>query len=279
MTGTQTQTDPASETDAGSVRVPVIGVVARQDISATWQGYAIYGQGQSYCRAVALAGGAPALIPLDLGIDAWRSIYRRLDGLLLPGGVDLDPALYGEEPHPKLGKVNAPLDEAELVLARWALADGMPLLGVCRGIQTLNVAAGGTLYQDLPSQYASALAHSCSAPDYPRTHRAHAVHVQPDSRLANILSAQETMVNSRHHQAVKDLGAGLIVSARAPDGVIEGIEAAGNRRGENGGFAVGIQWHPESLAADDPQMLALFEALVHAAVARSGDRPQRDERC
>jgi putative glutamine amidotransferase len=194
-----------------------------------------------------------------LGKSAWRSIYGRLDGLLLPGGVDVAPALYGEDPHPKLGKVEGPLDEAELVLARWALADGLPLLGVCRGIQTLNVAAGGTLYQDLPSQYPGALRHSCSPPDYPRQHRAHAVHVEPGSRLATILNAHETMVNSRHHQAVKDLAPGFVVSARAPDGVIEGIE------GEDERFAVGIQWHPESLAADDPQMLALFQALVRAA--------------
>jgi putative glutamine amidotransferase len=242
----------------------VIGIVANQHISATWAGYSLYGQGRPYCRSVTLAGGAPVLIPLDLGLPAWRSIYQRLDGLLLPGGVDIAPALYGEEPHPRLGKVSDPLDEAELVLARWALADGMPLLGVCRGIQTLNVAAGGTLYQDLPSQFPNVLAHSCTPPDYPPTHRAHAVHVQPDSRLASILDAQETMVNSRHHQAVKDLAKGFVVSARAPDGVIEGIESEGGR------FAVGIQWHPENLAEDDPQMLALFEALVYAAGGRAG---------
>lgn len=246
----------------------MIGVVTRQDMSATWNGYALYGQGQSYCRSVALAGGAPALIPLDLGVPAWRSIYQRLDGLLLPGGVDVAPAFYGEEPHPKLGKVDGPLDEAELVLARWALADGLPLLGICRGIQTMNVAAGGTLYQDLPSQYPNALTHACTAPDYPRTHRAHAVTIQQGSRLARILGAQETMVNSRHHQAVKDLAKGFVVSARAPDGVIEGIEAAGYRRGADERFAVGVQWHPENLAANDPQMLALFEALVHAAQGR-----------
>jgi putative glutamine amidotransferase len=239
----------------------VIGILARQDLSATWQGYALYGQGSAYCRSVALAGGAPVLIPLDLGQPAWRSIYRRLDGLLLPGGVDIAPARYGKAPHPKLGKVDESLDEAELVLARWALADGMPLLGVCRGIQLLNVVAGGSLYQDLPSQYPAALRHACAPPDYPRTHRAHAVSVAPGSRLASILGAEEMLVNSRHHQAVKALAPGFAVTARAPDGVIEGIES------EDGCFAVGIQWHPENLAEDDPQMLALFESLVRAAQA------------
>jgi putative glutamine amidotransferase len=146
-----------------------------------------------------------------------------------------------------------------LVLARWALADGLPLLGVCRGIQVLNVAAGGSLYQDLPSQVPGALAHACSPPAYPRTHRAHAVHVEPESRLAGILGARETLVNSRHHQAVKDLAHGFTVTARAPDGVIEGIESEEHR------FAVGVQWHPENMAAGDPQMLAIFQALVRAA--------------
>ena len=240
----------------------MIGVLTRQDLSATWERYPLYGQGLAYCRSIALAGGAPALIPLELGELAWRSLYQRLDGLLLPGGVDIAPALYREAPHPKLGKVDDALDQAEMALARWALAEGLPLLGICRGIQTLNVAAGGSLYQDLPSQFPGALRHSFSPPDYPRTHRAHAVHVEPGSRLAGILGARETMVNSRHHQAVRDLATGFVVSARAPDGVIEGIESGDVR------FAVGVQWHPESLAADDPQMLAIFEALVRAASSR-----------
>jgi putative glutamine amidotransferase len=184
--------------------------------------------------------------------------------------VDVDPAHYGEDPHPKLGKVDPSLDQAELALARWALADGLPVLGVCRGIQTLNVAAGGTLYQDLESQYPGALFHACSPPDYPRTHRAHTIAVEPGSRLAGILGAREVSVNSRHHQAVKDLAPGFAETARAPDGVIEGIEAGHARPGRgisarDRGFAVGVQWHPESLAAEDPQMLALFGALVGAA--------------
>jgi putative glutamine amidotransferase len=243
----------------------VIGVVTRQDSSATWAGYALYGQGAAYCRSVALAGGAPALIPLDLDEAAWRSLYRRLDGLLLPGGVDVAPARYGEEPHSRLGKVDPALDEAELTLARWALADGLPVLGICRGIQALNVAAGGTLYQDLGSQYRGALRHACSPPDYPRTHRAHSIEVAPGSRLAQILGAHQVRVNSRHHQAVKDLAPGLTATARAPDGVIEGIEAGARGRGGARGFVIGVQWHPENLAAEDPQMLAIFGALVRAA--------------
>jgi putative glutamine amidotransferase len=219
----------------------------------------LYGQGTVYSQSVALAGGAPVLIPLELGERAWRSLYRCLDGLLLPGGVDVDPAHYGEDRHPELGEVNDALDEAELVLTRWALEDDLPLLGICRGIQTLNVAASGSLYQDLPAQLPGALQHRFSPPHYPRDHRGHSVHIEPGSRLAHVFGAIDLPVNSRHHQAVKDVAPGFVVTAQAPDGVIEGIEKP------DALFCVGVQWHPESLAASDPQMLALFEAFVQAA--------------
>jgi putative glutamine amidotransferase len=243
--------------------LPVIGILTRQDTSMAWTGYRLYGQGAVYCQAVALAGGAPVLIPLELGESAWRSIYERLDGLLLPGGGDVDPAHYGEVPHKKLGKVNDALDEAELVLTRWALDDDMPLLGICRGIQLINVAAGGSLHQDLPSQVPGALRHRFSSPEYPRDHRAHPVHIQPSSRLAGALDAVDLAVNSRHHQAVKDVAQAFVVAAQAPDGVVEGIEKPRAR------FCIGVQWHPENLAASDPQMLALFETFVRAAQQHS----------
>jgi putative glutamine amidotransferase len=240
---------------------PVIGLLTRPDHSAAWSGYRLYGQGAVYSQAVALAGGAPVLIPLELGKSAWRSLYERLDGLLLPGGVDMDPAHYGEARHPDLGEVDDALDAAELVLTRWALEEDLPLLGICRGIQTLNVAAGGSLYQDLPAQFPGALQHRFSPPEYPRDHRGHTVHIQAGSRLAQVLETLDLPVNSRHHQAVKEAAPGFVVAARAPDGVIEGLEKPGAR------FCVGVQWHPESLAAGDPQMLALFEAFVQAAFA------------
>jgi putative glutamine amidotransferase len=238
---------------------PVIGILTRQDYSAAWAGYRLYGQGSAYSQSVALAGGASILIPLELGERAWRSIYRRLDGLLLPGGVDVAPAYYGEEPHPRLGAVNGALDEAELVLTRWALEEDLPLLGICRGIQLINVAAGGSLYQDLAAQYPGASRHRYGSPQYPPEHRGHPVLIEPGSRLAEAMGALDVPVNSRHHQAVKDVAPGFAVTARAPDGVIEGIEKPGAP------FTVGVQWHPENLAADDPQMLGLFQAFVQAA--------------
>jgi putative glutamine amidotransferase len=238
---------------------PVIGILTRQDHSTAWAGYRLYGQGSVYSQSVALAGGAPILIPLELSERAWRGIYRRLDGLLLPGGVDVDPEHYGEEPHPRLGAVNDALDEAELVLARWALEDDLPLLGICRGIQLINVAAGGSLYQDLATQYPGASRHRFGPPQYPREHRGHPVHIEPGSRLADAVGALDVPVNSRHHQAVKGIAPGFVVTARAPDGVIEGLEKPGAP------FTVGVQWHPENLADDDPQMLGLFQAFVQVA--------------
>ena len=224
-----------------------------------WSGYEMYGQGLAYARSVALAGGAPVIIPLELGEPAWQSIYDRVDGLLFPGGVDVNPAYYGEERHPRLGKVDDPLDQAELVLARWALEDHFPVLAICRGIQLINVAAGGTLYQDIPTQLPNAFPHACNAPGYPRDFRAHMVHVEPGSRTAEAMGTVAVKTNSRHHQAVRDVAQGFVVTARAPDGVIEGIEH------EEAPFIVGVQWHPESLAAQDGQMLGLFKALVQAS--------------
>lgn len=242
--------------------LPVIGILSRQDHSEMWPGYALYGQGLVYVRSVALAGGAPVLIPLGLQESAWRSIYDRLDGLLFPGGVDVAPARYGQAPRPELGRVDEALDEAEWVLAQWALSEQLPVLGICRGVQLINAAAGGTLYQDLPTQMPGALQHACSAPEYPREHRAHVVHLAPQSRTAAAMQAVDCMVNSRHHQAIQDVAPGFVVTAWADDGVIEGIEH------REAPFIVGVQWHPESLAESDPQMLSLFQALVAASRKR-----------
>ena len=241
---------------------PVIGLIARRDKSEQWSGYALYGQGQAYARSVVLAGGAPVIIPLEMGQRAWRSIYDRVDGLLFPGGVDVAPWRYGQEPHPRLGQVDEALDEAEFALARWALEDRMPVLAVCRGIQVINVVAGGSLYQDIPAQVPDGLCHACNAPEYPRSHRAHLVHVEQNTQLAAALGTLACWTNSRHHQAVKDVAPGFVVTARAPDGVVEGIEH------RDAPFVVGVQWHPENLAAGDPQQLGLFRGLIEASRQR-----------
>jgi putative glutamine amidotransferase len=217
---------------------------------------------QSYIRAIEQAGGVPLPIPITDREATLRAIYGLIDGLLLAGGVDIDPAHFAEEPNPQLGKVDASRDRVELALTRWALDDQRPILGICRGIQTLNVASGGTLWQDIDAQVPAALDHK-HQPGRPYTYRAHPVSVEPGSRLARLVGASELQVNSLHHQAPKEAGHGLRAVAWAPDGVIEGLEGTGD------GWIIGVQWHPEWLL-DDPCMLGLLQAFVRAAGATTG---------
>lgn len=208
--------------------------------------------------AVEQAGGLPVAIPAGLREDTLRDIYQRLDGVLLPGGADVDPALYGETPHAKTYGIDAPRDAVELTLARWTVADDRPLLGICRGHQVINVALGGSLVQDIPSQVTTTLTHD-QADELPRTNRLHEVAIDPTSRLAAILGTTRVQVNSLHHQAVAQPAPVAVITAHAPDGVIEALEIPDKR------FAVSVQWHPEDLAGDDAQMAALFAAFVAAA--------------
>ncbi len=212
---------------------------------------------QEYVRALDSAGALPVLLAPLLSPTDVPALLDRLDGLVLSGGGDVDPALYGQPPHPRLGRVIRERDEFELQLCREALARDLPLLAICRGHQVLNVATGGTLIQDIPSLVARGGDHD---PRCERWERAHAVSVEPGSRLHAILGTEQLDVNSFHHQAVETLGAGLQVSARAPeDGIIEGVELPGRR------FVVGVQWHPESFWDRDPRQLALFRALAEAS--------------
>ena len=236
---------------------PLIGIPGRRDQSSR-SGSPTLAQNRTYVGAVATAGGAPVLIPLDLDEGALRAIYERLNGLLLAGGVDVHPRHYGEAIHEECDQIDEARDAVELTLTRWALAERLPILGICRGIQVLNVAAGGTLYQDIASQVPGSLKHDCW-PDYPRNHLAHQVTVNGDSHLAAIFSQSQVAVNSTHHQAVKDLAAGFRIVVRATDGVIEAIESHDHP------FALGVQWHPEELAEDAPPMRQLFEDFVSAA--------------
>jgi putative glutamine amidotransferase len=204
-----------------------------------------------------MAGGVPVLIPLLGDEDMLGVIYRRLDGLLLAGGVDIDPAHYGQAQHPQLGEVDALRDRVELLLPRWALRDGRPIFGICRGIQVLNVAAGGTLWQDISTQVETTIDHAACQHGTPRSGIVHTVEVIAGSKLASIVGEGELPVNSLHHQAVKDIAPGFVVTACAPDGIIEGLELPGHR------FCVGVQWHPEEMT-DDVRMRRLFEELVAA---------------
>lgn len=215
---------------------------------------------QRYYEAVAAAGGAPVLIPLLEDVDALRATYDACAGILLPGGVDMDPATYGEAPHEKLGRIDPDRDRVELQLTRWAIEDRKPLLGLCRGLQVINVATGGTLFQDLEAQLAGGIRHDYF-PTYgfERDHLSHDVAVDPSSRLRSLVDLDQLPVNSMHHQGVKQLGAGLVASARASDGLIEAAEAT------NGHWMVGVQWHPEVFDSHDPHTRDLFRGFVDAS--------------
>lgn len=233
-------------------------------------------QNREYFAAVAAAGGLPVLLPLLPTVlpplqpplqphmlpQALAAAYlERVDGLLLSGGNDLDPAHWGEDPLAGLGRVEPARDTAELALATGALQAGVPVLGICRGAQVLAVAAGGTLWQDIPSQVPGALQHAQQAP---RWHPSHAVAVAADSHLGRLLGPGPHRVNSFHHQAVRTLPQGWRLVATAPDGVVEAIEGPGPA------MALGVQWHPECFCGHGDQHQALFAALVQAASNRRG---------
>jgi putative glutamine amidotransferase len=208
--------------------------------------------GMTYLRAIEGAGGMPVVLPPLGDVEA---LLDRLDGICLSGGPDLDPEAYGAaERHAELGPTEPGIDAFELALARAADARGIPVLGICRGAQTLNVARGGTLHQHVPAHRQAE----------PATATTHTVHVDAGTRLARMVGITPLRVNSFHHQAVDTLGHGLVAVARAADGTIEAIEAPGAR------FMLGVQWHAEGLLAA-PRHRALFEALVVAAL----DEPAR----
>jgi putative glutamine amidotransferase len=214
-----------------------------------------------YLTCLERAGATPRVI--DPAVDRVPDVLDACDGVLLTGGADIDPANYGvAERHPTV-KIDAARDAYELALAREVLARDLPVLAICRGVQLLNVAAGGSLIQDIPSQHPSDVRH---AQREPRHSHAHVVRVPRESRLAEVLGdgldLEALPVNSRHHQCVDRVAPGLVVAATAPDGVVEGLERPGAR------FCLGVQWHPENFWATG-EFSKLFTGLVEAATVRS----------
>ena len=183
----------------------------------------------------------------------------KLDAVMLPGGIDVDPQFYDEPHHEKLEKIDAELDEFEFTLLRYADEHRLPILGICRGEQVMNVHYGGSLIQDIPSQHRSEVTVKHRYPRSSPERKEHLVRLVPGTRLHALFEKDEVMVNTYHHQAVKRLGKGLIVSARAEDGVIEAIELEGDR------FVVGVQFHPERMRGEHPEINRLFEAFLAAA--------------
>ena len=215
---------------------------------------------EAYTDALAAAGLVPIILPpIDPAIAA--ASLTDVAGLVLTGGEDVDPARFGEDPHPATGEPHDRRDAYELALAREAHERRIPTLAICRGLQVMNVALGGTLVQDIPTQYSQDIAHD---PAGRRADRVHGVAIEPDSNLARIVGATSIATNSSHHQAAHRLGRGLRVTARSDDGVVEAIEPT-----DRAWWMVGVQWHPEELTATpedwDRRLFAAFGDAVRAA--------------
>jgi putative glutamine amidotransferase len=235
--------------------LPVIGIssYSQQARWGRWDDAAVL-LPRRYVDKVTMAGGLPVLVP---PIEGAAALLARLDGLILSGGSDVDPARYGAPPDPAAGPFYPARDSAELDLCRHALASGLPLFGICRGLQVLNVALGGTLLQHLPDVVGT----DSHSPE-PGAYGSHKVTVAPQTQLAGILGRPEAAVPTHHHQAIDRLGAGLVATAWTDDGVIEAVEFD-----HAAPFMVAVQWHPE--AGDD---LSLFTALTAAARAHARSR-------
>ncbi|MFH1139397.1 MAG: gamma-glutamyl-gamma-aminobutyrate hydrolase family protein [Pseudomonadota bacterium] len=213
---------------------------------------------RDYSHGVENAGGLPVLIPSARTPETVVDVLDRLDGLLLTGGVDVCPGFYGQEPLPGLKDLDHGRDLTELALARAAAARQMPILGICRGAQLLNVALGGSLYQDIYSQIPGCQNHT---PRSPKQTNTHTVKLTPGSRLHQLAGVDSLWVNSQHHQAVKDLAPGLMATAWAADGVVEAVEAP------DFPFMLAVQWHPEGTWPGDPVSAAIFRSFIEAAAA------------
>jgi putative glutamine amidotransferase len=214
---------------------------------------------EDYRQSVLHVGGEPRILESSMAID---EALAGVDGLMLTGGGDVAPSRYGETAHATVEEAEPGRDEFEIALIAAARSRDLPILAICRGVQVLNVACGGTLVQDIPSQITGALTHSLPVPQHQSYELAHEVWVDKDSLLAKLMRErmvdEALEVNSRHHQAVKAIARGFVVSATAPDGVIEAIEDSAAR------FCLGVQWHPENFFRTG-EFRALFEGFLEAA--------------
>lgn len=214
-----------------------------------------------YAQGIEHAGGLPLVIPFLESKSALEAMATRVDGVLLSGGEDIDPLLYGDEPQMGLGEITPERDELEIELVRLMRQQRKPVLGICRGMQLMNVAFGGTLYQDLPREWKGKIQH---AQRRARNHVSHSVTVAPESRMSSLLFTDpsellEIRVNSFHHQAVKQIAPGFVPTAWDGEGLIEAMEAGTDE------FLLAVQWHPENLWRSYPIFLRLFQGLVEAA--------------
>jgi putative glutamine amidotransferase len=237
------------------MRSPLIGITTYRTKNPA--GNPIMALAEHYVQSISRAGGNPVLIPLGLPETQLTSLTAQLDGILFSGGGDIGPESYSVESSPVVKGVDPDRDRVEIQMVRSVISMGLPFLGICRGLQVINVALGGTLYTHIANQHPNAIKHSYNT-GWPRDHLPHDVKVNPASRLASILGTISPGVNSLHHQGIRVLAPGLKVSAIAPDELIEGIELPDHP------FGLAVQWHPEWLPAHR-SMRQLFLAFVEAA--------------
>jgi putative glutamine amidotransferase len=249
---------------------PLIGITCSRRIVEGWApnspGDTIDYTFEEYGKVIRHCGGAPVLIPIAQNRETLQTILDRIAGLLLSGGPDIHPKSYHERPLPGLGEVDEDLDRMELEIAKMAFQRNLPILGVCRGIQVLNVSRGGTLYQDIPTQVQGSINH---LQNVDKTIQTHTIRIEGKTLLHRIFRRRGIWVNGKHHQAIKDLAPDFVVSAQARDGIIEAIEHPSKR------FVVGVQWHPEGTWEKDPYSKRLFHALVRASINPSREKPGR----
>lgn len=234
---------------------PLIGVTTYRASSGS--SVAVIGAPESYLAAVQAAGGIPVLLPVTLSDAELDQVLPGLSGVLFPGGGDVNPELFQGKPHERVYGIDVDRDRTEIHLARRAVEIGKPFFGICRGIQVINVALGGSLYTHIADQHPNALRHDWY-PNHPREYLAHPVRVAAGSRLAGILGETSVETNSLHHQGIEQVAPSFTPVAWAPDGVIEALELPGHP------FGVAVQWHPENLQAY-PAMRALFQQFVASA--------------
>lgn len=233
--------------------LPLIGITTTRSVKSADS--PTYRVNKPYKESITAAGGTYELIPMNLTAEDLDALLLHLDGILFTGGSDVDPKYYGGQPHPKVGRIDPDRDRAEIHLVHQVVNHGMPFLGICRGIQVLNIALGGTLHEDLPGQFPSHIQHDNHG--IRRDFLAHTVRLEPASSLAKILGDQNAPVNSLHHQGLRQVAPGLRPTAYSPDSLVEAVELEAHP------FGLAVQWHPEELQSYEG-MRQLFKTFIQS---------------